>query len=125
MADISFKLRRPNLKCKLCEKDIIFEKELTLLSQVLAVFHWITIFYFIKKLKYYACISILGSLAINYYFMKFFFEKIYNISVKIKDNSIVSLIVLSLVLILLEQTFIEVKWNQNNLELSIPFLSNK
>jgi hypothetical protein len=89
------------------------------------VFHWISIFYFMKKVKYYLCISILGSLAINYYFLKFFLDKIYSLSLKMKEHSLVSLIILSLFFILLEQTFVEVKWNSNDLELSIPYVRNK
>ncbi len=124
MAEVSFKMRKPDLKCKLCEKDIIFENDLCILRQIFAIFHWVSLIYVLKKIKYYTCISILGSLAINYYFLRFFFGKFVSLSVKIKDNSLVSLIILSLILILLELTFIEVKWNSNDLEFSIPFLSN-
>lgn len=89
------------------------------------MFHWIRLFCVAKKLKYYACISILGSLAINYYFMKYFFGRLYKVGLKIKDHSWICLVVLSIVLVLLEHTFIEVKWNKNNMEFSIPYFNNK
>ncbi len=92
---------------------------------MLSVFHWLTLLCFAKKLKYYACISILGSLAINYYFMKYFFGRLYKVGLKIMDHSWIFLVVMSIVLVLLEHTFIEVKWNKNSMEFSIPYFNNK
>ena len=65
------------------------------------IFQLISILYYLKKLKYYACISIVGSLAMNYYFFRFMMKNIWNFGVKIKDYSVVSLVVLSLLLVFL------------------------
>lgn len=87
--------------------------------------NWIMIVYYLKRAKYYACITIIGLFAINYYFMRFFFSNFVKFGSKIKDNSVVSIVVFSLILILLEVTFIEITWNSNNLQISVPLLSNK
>lgn len=57
--------------------------------------------------------------------MRFFFSNFMKFGSKIKDNSVVSIVVFSLILILLEVTFIEITWNSNNLQISVPLLSNK
>ncbi len=76
-------------------------------------------------MKYYFCISVIGSLAINYYFGKFLLGKTLNMIIIMKDYIPIVLVILLTFGIFFNQTFIEVKWNHSSLQMSIPWLANK